>query len=167
MALDSTNKAKGVDKTVILLVRYLRQRHITRKIELKETQTLDDLQEAIINKALCWFDPHLYSFFLDNIAYSENCDMEYRFNPEPGKPSFIDIIGGYGKPHSTKTLLKNIPLRLNQKFLFVFDFGDDHHFSITVIGYGDIQMGVQYPLVLEAKGKAPEQYPEFDEEADS
>lgn len=90
--------------------------------------------------------------------------MEYSFNPEPDEPYLMDLIGGYGKPHSTKAKLSDIPFQVNQKFLFVFDFGDDHRFSLVVAGFGEAKKGLKYPLLLEAKGKAPEQYPEFDEE---
>ena len=77
---------------------------------------------------------------------------------------FSEILGN---PHSTKTKLKDLALQKNQKFLFIFDFGDDHHFSVRVVGFGNVQKGMKYPLVLEAKGQAPEQYPETAEETDS
>ena len=165
-------RTKETNKTVVFMVKYLGQcgcgcrEKITRKIELKETQTLDDLHEAIIYKSFGWFDPHLYSFYFDNKPYSKNRNMEYTFNPEPDD-SPIDFFGDFGEPHSTKTKLKDLTLQKNQKFLFVFDFGDDHHFSVRVVGFGNVQKGLKYPLVLEVKGNAPEQYPEPDEEPDS
>jgi len=127
---------------------------VTRKIELKETQTLDDLHEAIIYKSFKWFDPHMYSFFFDNKPYSRNKKMEYSCNPD----SDLDDE----KPNSSNTKLKDLNLKKNQKFLFVFDFGDDHHFGIKVVGFGSIQKGKKYPSILGEKGKAPEQYPEVD-----
>ena len=165
-------RAKDTNKTVVFMVKYLGQcgcwrgGRITRKIELKEINTLDDLHEAIIYNAFGWFDPHLYSFFFDNKPYSKNRGLEYTFNPEPDD-SLIDFLGGFGEPHSTKTKLKDLSLQENQKFLFIFDFGDDHHFSVQVVGFGNVQKGLKYPLVLEKKGQAPEQYPEPAEEPDS
>jgi len=47
---------------------------------------------------------------------------------------------------------------INQKFLFVFDFGDDHQFGINVEGFGEAEKGKEYPCILEEKGKAPRQY---------
>jgi Plasmid pRiA4b ORF-3-like protein. len=157
------NQVKPAQKTIVFLVKYLRRRYVTRTIELKDTQTLDDLQEAIIYKSFNWSDPHLYSFFFDNKPYSRNRDMEYSFNPEPDESSIFDLFSS-GKPHSTATKLKEIPFQVNQKFLLIFDFGDDHRFSISVVGFGQVQRGVKYPFLLESKGKAPEQYPEWDEE---
>lgn len=131
-------------KTIKFRIFYLGQRgdgferEVTRRIEMKETQTLDD--------------PHSYSFFLDNKPYSQNRNMEYSSNTEE--------VDEYRKPNSTGAKLKAIKLKEGQKILFIFDFGDDHYFSIKVEGFGEAQKGKQYPLILEEKGKAPEQYPE-------
>ena len=154
-------KREKNDKTTIFLVYYLGQcgcgfeREVTRKIELKETQTLDDLHEAIIYKSFGWDDPHMYSFFFDNIPYSKNRKNEYSCHPESNFDG--------EKPKSSNIKLKYLNLRKNQKFLFVFDFGDDHQFGIQVEGFGKIQKGKKYPLILEKKGKAPEQYPDYEE----
>jgi len=154
-------KNEKSNKTVIFDVIYIGQcgcgyeEEIIRKIELKETQSLDDLHEAIIYKSFKWNDPHMYSFFFDNIAYSRNRKMEYFCNAEP------DIDGKM--PNSSSIKLRELNLRKNQKFLFVFDFGDDHHFGIKVESFGEIQKDRRYPLVLGEKGKAPGQYPDYDE----
>ena len=143
-------------KTLIFKVQYLGQcgcgfgRKVERKIELKDTQTLDDLQEAVICRSFGWDDPHMYAFFFDNKPYSENKKMEYSCDPEE------DF--GSEKPNPTKTKLKNIAMSKGQKFLFVFDFGDDHHFGIRVAGFGAAEKGRKYPFILEEKGKAPKQY---------
>ena len=129
---------------------------VTRKIELKENQTLDNLHEAIIYKSFKWDDPHLYSFFFDNIPYSKDRKMEYSCSPEP------DFYGK--RPKSSSIKLKDLNLKKNNKFLFIFDFGDDHQFGIIVKDFGEAQKDKIYPLILESKGKAPKQYPDYDEE---
>jgi len=146
-----------MSKTIIFMIYYLGQcgcgfsREVARKIELKETQTLDDLHEAIIIQSFGWDDPHMYSFHFDNIPYSKNRSKEYSCDPEP------DMFNG-AKPNSTKVKLKGLNLKKNQKFLFVFDFGDDHQFGINVEGFGEAEKGKEYPRILEEKGKAPRQY---------
>lgn len=145
-------------ETVVFSVYYLGQcgcgfsRKVERKIEMKQSQTLDELQEAIIWKSFGWDDPHLYSFFFDNVPYSKNRKMEYSLDNE------ADDFG-VGKPNSTKAKLEGLNLRKGQKFLFVFDFGDDHQFGIKVDGFGMVEKGKKYPIILEEKGKAPKQYP--------
>lgn len=152
-------KRLGTGKTVIFMVDYLGhcgsgfRRKVARRIELKETQKLDDLHEAIIYKSFKWDDPHLYSFFMDNKAYSKNREAEYSLETDN------EFTGE--KTNSSKTALKDLNLKMRQKFLFVFDFGDDHHFRITVNGFGEVQKGKKYPLLLEVKGKAPVQYPRW------
>lgn len=150
------------DKTVILTVEYLGQcgcgfkRKVTRKIELEETQTLDDLYYAIIRESFRWWDPHMYSFFFDNIPYSGNAKMEYCSDPEARDPFDTKEV------NSTDIKLKELNLKKNQKFLFIFDFGDDHHFNIKVKGFGKAQKGKIYPLILEEEGSAPRQYPNYE-----
>lgn len=53
-------------------------------------------------------------------------------------------------------------VKKGQRFLFVFDFGDDHHFSIKVEGFREMKTSTGYPLILEKKGKTPEQHPDYD-----
>ncbi|MCG2782717.1 MAG: plasmid pRiA4b ORF-3 family protein [Candidatus Altiarchaeales archaeon] len=159
---EGKSNSEKSNKTVIFDVIYMGQcgcgyeEEITRKIELKESQTLDDLHEAIIYKSFKWFDPHLYSFYLDNKPYSKNKKMEYSCDPRP------DPLDGK-VPNSSSIKLRELNLRKNQRFLFVFDFGDDHHVGIKVEGFGEIQKGKKYPSILEEKGKAPGQYPDYDE----
>ena len=148
---------KDEGRTVIFQVYYLGQmgagfsRQVTRKIEMKETQTLDDLHEAIIYKSFGWDDPHMYSFFFDNTPYTQNRKMEYSCDTTPDP-----FDRGRANPTSTK--LSRLGLKKKQKFLFLFDFGDDHQFGIAVEGFGEVMSGKKYPLILEEKGKAPRQY---------
>lgn len=142
---------------MVLQVYYLGQcgavfsRKVTRKIEMKETQTLDDLHEAIIYKSFGWDDPHMYSFFFDNIPYSKSRGMEYCCSMEP------DLFSGE-RPNPTSTKLRDLNLKEGQRFLFIFDFGDDQQFGIEVEGLSKTVSGKKYPLILEEKGRAPKQY---------
>ena len=101
----------------------------------------------------------MYAFYMDNKPYSQNRKMEYHCSPE-GEMDFF----GEGKPNSTNTKLKELNLKKKQKFLFVFDFGDDHMFSIKIEDFSQAREGIKYPVILEQIGKAPEQYEDFDED---
>ena len=113
------------------------------------------MHEAIIFDSFRWDEEHMYSFFFDNIPYSKNRRKEYSCNPEP--------FPADESANSSDIELRKLSLKKNQKFLFVFDFGDDHQFGIKVEGFGKVQKGKKYPLILEEKGKAPEQYPNYEE----
>jgi hypothetical protein len=144
------------EKTIIFDIKYLGscgcgfKRDITRKIEMKETQTMDELSKTIIHKSFKWDDPHLFSFFMDNKTWEGNRDKEYASHPEPDQ---------FGRcPHSSNIQLKEFNLQKKQKFMFVYDYGDDHQFCIKVDDFGDIQKDTIYPRILEEKGKTPRQY---------
>jgi hypothetical protein len=147
-------------RTVIFDVIYLGQcgcgykEGLLRKIELKETQTLINLHEAI-QRDMKWYDPHLYSFFMDGKAWSKNRDMEYT-SPDADE----SVLKNFSEemPKTADVKIKNLNLRLKKKFLYVFDFGDNHHFSIQVVGFGKAKKSKKYPKLVESVGKAPHQY---------
>ena len=119
-------------------------------MEMRDTQTLDDLRYAMIFRALGWKEGHMYSFHLDNVPYGAR-DKEYNCMPMP------DHDTGK-KPNLTSTKLKDLNLREGQRFVSVFDFGDDHRFGIQVEGFGRSRSGAPYPLLIGRKGRAPRQY---------
>ena len=143
-------------RTIIFKVSYLghcgrgARKQVVRRIEMEETQSLDDLHEAIIYRSFKWDNPHLYSFFMDNKPYLKDRAMEYTCEEHVN----LDFNG----PNSSCTKLKELGLSKDQKFLFVFDFGDGHNFEIVVEGFGETKKGTSYPVILEAIGEAPEQY---------
>ena len=55
---------------------------------------------------------------------------------------------------------------VGQKMLFLFDYGDDWRFVIEVIQIRNKEPGVRYPRVLKKQGASPEQYPEWDDDAE-
>ena len=139
-------------KTIIFKVSYLGicgcgGTTLERTIEMKETQTLQQLHDAII-KELQWQDDHLYSFFLSNKAWDNNKKYEYT-RPDQDEPL---------EANSAKIAISKLCLKQKQKFVYVFDFGDDHQFRIQVKKFGKTIKGKKYPLTLEAKGKTFEQY---------
>jgi len=142
-------------KTVVFKISYLGAcgcggRKFERTMELKETQTLVNLHGAII-KELRWQDDHLYSFFLDDEAWSDNRECEYT-RPDRDEPL---------EANSAKIPLNKLGLKQGQKFVYVFDFGDDHRFRIQVKGFAKTIAGRKYPSTVEAAGKPFKQYPNY------
>ena len=121
-----------------------------RKIELKATDTLEGLHEAI-QDAIGWDNDHLYSFFMDNKFNSRDFDAEYTcpFEPEGRKTVDKAKVGMFG-------------FKKGQKFAYLFDFGDGHRFEVDVIDFGTVDKNKDYPIILDSKGKAPEQYPDYE-----
>lgn len=168
------------NRTVLFKVTYLGQlgvgwgEEVSRVIELKETQTLNDLHEAI-QRSLGWTDPHLYSFFMDGKKWGDS-DQEY-VHPQlhkhlQGKRAllYVDYMwypgipetmwySGPRTPKSADAKIQTLGLRKGRRFLYLFDYGDQHHFKVKVIGFGEVKKGEKYPKLLESIGKSPPQYP--------
>jgi hypothetical protein len=47
---------------------------------------------------------------------------------------------------------------INQQFLYLFDFGDEWHFDVTLVKIQTDEPLLPSPKILERKGKSPEQY---------
>jgi hypothetical protein len=118
----------------------------SRTIELRSKQTLEDLHHAI-QRAIHWDADHLYSFFMsgdeDDDLYRFSCPYEEDYPPWTHEA----VIGALG-------------LVVNHKFLYLFDYGDNHRFEVEVVGLTpQAERGKgTYPRVIESTGEAPEQY---------
>ncbi len=88
----------------------------------------------------------MYSFFLNG---NEDDDI-YRFSCpyEDDRPPWTDdaVVGELGLNH-------------RHKFIYLFDYGDNHLFEIEVTDIRPKAEQGKYPRVVESKGEAPEQYP--------
>ena len=139
------------NQTIIFKVMFKYRKGTWRKIELKATDTLEDLHDAI-QDAIEWDNDHLYSFFMDNKFSKGDFDAEYTRPYEPE-----------GRNTADKAKVGMFGFSKGQKFAYLFDFGDNHRFEIEVVDFGTVDKSKDYPVVFESKGKAPEQYPDYDE----
>lgn len=63
-----------------------------------------------------------------------------------------------------KTKIEELNLKEDQKFMYLFDYGDDHRFKVRVHAINQQSAPqVNYPRVVESVGQAPRQYPKIDE----
>jgi len=128
----------------VFKVKFMRAKRISRTIELRSEQTLDDLHFAI-QRAIGWDADHLYSFYmngqLDDQRYAFACPYE------EDRPPWTDeaIIGELG-------------LVVKHKFLYYFDYGDSHQFEVEVVGIRPQAEPGKYPRVVDSQGEAPPQY---------
>jgi hypothetical protein len=126
-----------------------------RLIEIKSNATFLELHEAI-QDAVGFANDHLFDFYVgrhpDHRAYSIGGEPNWdNFNP--------------AKLYHNKHLSNVWPLPTGMKLYYLFDFGDQWIFQINKTRYKEKiqQLGVIYPRVIEAKGKNPEQYPDWEE----
>ncbi len=110
-----------------------------RKIQINKTDTLEDLHYVILD-AYDFDDDHLYAFFMDNKPWSDKC--------------YSSPYANYLDASSVK--LYQFAFKPNDEFLYIYDFGDSWHFSISVCEVLDVT--VEKPNVIQKKGRAPKQY---------
>ncbi len=65
-----------------------------------------------------------------------------------------------------ETTLDQLELKVGRKFLYIFDYGDEHRFQVRVHAVNPDAPDGDYPRIVESVGEAPEQYPSWDENDD-
>ncbi len=95
------------------------------KFELLESNTLDDLHDVIqlLMEGGKYDEGHLYSFFMNGKEW----DAEYA-GPEEFQRERASKF--------TNTALKEINLGYKQRILYLYDYGDQIKYQITIIGLG-------------------------------
>ena len=133
----------GAVLTYTFKVTYLYQPEIWRTIEIAGDQTLHRLHRQIL-KAVGFDSSHLYSFFMSNRAWDGT--SEYSSAHTDGRSA-----GG--------VRIADLNLRMKQRFLYLYDYGDEHRFEVQLIDINpEAPRDDSYPRVLESHGEAPDQY---------
>ncbi len=131
-------------------VKLMWDKRTNRTIELRSRQTLEHLHQAI-QRAFRWDDDHLYSFFLNGEAW----DDLYRVSSPHEEDG----------PWTTQVVIGELGLVKGHKFLYLFDYGDEHQFEVEVVEIRAKAERGRYPRLVDSKGDAPPQYwwPDEDE----
>jgi tetratricopeptide (TPR) repeat protein len=138
-------------RTIIFKVTSWRDLSLWRRIECTQSQTLHDLHRAI-QSAFNLDDDHLYAFFLNNWPWAHVFDY--------GGPGVTRT-----PRHATDAVLAELPLKINKRILYIFDFGDDLRYEVKVAGEGLADPASSYPRVVDGEGEAPPQYQSMEEDA--
>ncbi|MBP2660836.1 MAG: plasmid pRiA4b family protein [Firmicutes bacterium] len=126
----------------LFVVKVLLRRGVWRRIQLVSKHTLHDLHKAIL-EAYDFSDDHLYAFFM---------------NGQPWRGEAYWSPNNDEGPYADKIKLGNLNLEIKQKFLYLYDFGDEWTFSIQVEKILETDVPVLKPIIFETRGEAPEQY---------
>ncbi|MBU0703891.1 MAG: plasmid pRiA4b ORF-3 family protein [Chloroflexi bacterium] len=118
-----------------------------RRIAIPADKTLDELASAILD-AVEFDHDHLHMF-----EYQNRFGVTERINHP-----YMDE-----GPWTSKVLIGETPLKVGQAMTFVFDFGDWWKFEVALERV-DPGMALKKPVVLEACGESPDQYPVWDGE---
>lgn len=104
--------------------------------------TFKDLHDAI-QEAFHFDNDHLYSFFLDGKPWS-NYSVNSPYAEEP--------------PFANEMRLDRGRLHLKKKFLYLFDYGDEWWFQVTLLSITQQTALLLRPQMIKFVGTAPEQY---------
>lgn len=125
-----------------------------RKIIVLSSQSLWTLAQAIVKSFDFNFD-HCYGFY-DNFKDPYHSKEIYELFTDIGEEP---TEGAFGVEHVkiTKAFEK-----ISKKMRFLFDYGDNWQFTVELLGIKPAG-GEKYPKIIKKFGKAPEQYPDYDE----
>jgi hypothetical protein len=127
-----------------------------RDIEIEGSKSLHALAEAIVTAFDFDFD-HAFGYYSDlKNPYSKKGER-YEL--------FADMEDGDSDAGSVeRTKVAEVFGTPKKKMLFLFDYGDEWRFVIEAMGIGKKTPKTYYPRVTASVGKAPKQYPDYDEE---
>lgn len=144
---------------------YLLKKSVWREFELVGDMTFDDLAEAII-ESMDWDNDHMHGFELPDPEEKPNrkfAQSQYEFFCE----YWEDDPHPYFK--TSEIRISDIDYKKVPKMKFNFDYGDGHRFDIEFKGarkVKDNSMWNEFPVLVDQRGVAPEQYPGWDEESE-
>jgi len=127
---------------------------ISRTIEIRGSQTLEELHEAIF-KAFDRFDEHLYEFQIGGKGPNDPKARRYSLS-ESGE--VMEMTGGV-----SETIMDALKLKKDESFGYLFDFGDDWWYQINVISIENKASKGKYPKITNRVGQSPPQYMDEDE----
>ncbi len=133
---------------------------ISRTIQFRGDQTLEDLHHAIFD-AFDREDEHMYEFQVGGKGPQDPKAQRYVLPMAMEEP-----IPGPRKPEGdvTRTRVGSIGLKVDDRFGYWFDFGDDWRHQINVVAIEDTVPSGKFPRVTKRVGESPPQYADWDEE---
>lgn len=122
-------------------------KEISRVIEVRGDQTLEDLHLAIF-KAYDRWEHHMYEFQLGKRP----------FDPQGPNYGIPGAAGSNEVRDARTTTLDDLKLKPERVFGYWFDFGDDWFHQVQIERIDQAIPTVTYPRVIKRVGKSPPQY---------
>jgi hypothetical protein len=143
--------------TLIIRAALEGKRSIWREIEIEASGSLYKLAEAIVAAFGFDFD-HAFGFY-------SGLTPAKMMRQHPRYELFVDM--GDAEPGATsvkRTSVSQAFPAIGHTMIFLFDYGDGWHFRVKSQGVGTRVAKVRYPRVVAARGEAPAQYPDWNED---
>ena len=142
--------------TFILRVGLDGKMSISRDIEIEPSKSLYRLAEAIVTSFGFDFD-HAFGFY-------SGLKPATMMSTLPRYELFADMgdaapgVGGVKKTRISQTFAE-----IGHTMVFLFDYGDDWRFRVSLKAKGTKLAKVRYPRVVATRGDAPPQYQDLDD----
>ncbi len=131
-------------------------KRVYREIAVHSQNSWQDFHRAII-RAFGFHDDHLYSFFFTGKSTKSH---RTRWNA-PEIPCLNDGVEGN---NSSSILVGEVNLKPKEKFYYLFDYGDEWWFEVTLQNEWKGEMCDYYPKTTLVRGKSPQQYSDWNGE---
>ncbi|MBV6506260.1 MAG: hypothetical protein ILNGONEN_01833 [Syntrophorhabdaceae bacterium] len=133
------------------------EQEVSRTIQIKGRQTLQDLHYAIFD-AFDRRDEHLYEFNLGRGPYDRDKIYSLRMVPDDSDNS--EKPAGF----VNDTTIDDLKLTVGRAFGYAFDFGDDWQHQINVEAISPAPARGKFPRVTKRVRDSPPQYPDGDDD---
>jgi hypothetical protein len=143
------------DETFITRAPLGTKKPIYRDIEIKPSQSLHQLAEAIVQAFDFQFD-HAFGFYSGRTSAT-------LMRADPRYELFADM--GEADLGVEKTRVARAFPTVGHVMTFLFDYGDEWHFNVSLKASGTKQAKIRYPRLIATRGTAPPQY-EYPDDSD-
>ncbi|MBI3672297.1 MAG: hypothetical protein HY245_02495 [Rhizobiales bacterium] len=148
-------RKKETTSTDIVTIRVALGPGTSRDIEIAADASLYKLAEAI-NRAFDFGFDHAFGFYSKLTGNYFDSPVKFELFADMGEPT-------EGARSVKKTSVAEAYATDKAKLLFMFDYGDEWLFKTERLGIGPKLAKTKYPRVVKSEGKAPEQYPRWEE----
>jgi hypothetical protein len=144
------------DETFIIRALLGTKKSIYRDIEIEPSQSLRQLAQTIVQAFDFEFD-HAFGFYTGRTrATLMRAHPRYELFADMGEAD-PDVIG------VEKTRVAQAFPAVGYAMTFLFDYGDEWHFNVSLKAIGTKQAKVRYPRLIATRGAAPPQYEDPDD----
>ena len=123
---------------------------IWRRIAISSQMTLEEFSSLILQSV--------------NFDY-DHLDM-FRYKNQIGRTVEISHPYADGSPSTNEVCIGDLPLKEGASMTYIFDFGDWWEFNIQLEKIDTNDLRTNYGAIVESKGSAPLQYPNWEEDID-
>lgn len=152
--------SKVYDFTITLNGRQTKEDKLSplyRNISILSTSTLSTLAKTIV-KSIGFHYDHCYGFY-DN--FLDVYGSKKMFELFTDIPDVDHTPGAFGVEH---TQVEKAYKKVGDTMLFLFDYGDNWRFIVTLMTISKPVKSQKYPKITHKMGENPIQYPEIDED---